>query len=94
MKNFKNDYENLIGNTAKHFGNSDIEKMLYLHNFILSTVEYPNIRLFKMLDKKIPVTNLFDATQRNYFSIYGTLVNKKAHCFGIAKTYKTNFKWS
>ncbi|MDR1364568.1 MAG: hypothetical protein LBJ32_02950 [Oscillospiraceae bacterium] len=87
MKQFENHLKSLISN-IKYYCNNDIQKILYLHNFIQATVEYPNIKLFKILDKKFPLLNPLNNLQRNYFTVYGTLINKEAHCFGIAKTVK------
>lgn len=89
MKTFKQAYENLIQDIIKSTDGSDLQKILYLHNFILSTVEYPNIKLIKIIGKKLILLNIFNKEKRNYFSIYGTLMNKKAFCFGIVKTIRT-----
>ncbi len=83
------DHKNVISNLAfylKEFAN--LEKIVYLHNLLLSSVEYPNVRLIKFLNVKLPFINLFSGKERDYFSVRGVLLNKKAFCIGIAITWK------
>lgn len=71
--------EELINNileSTNESKNPDLAKLLYLHNFILSTVEYPKVNIKNDLD---------DATKANYLNSYGVLVDRKAVCYGIAK---------
>jgi len=81
----KNIINNLVS-CLKEF--TILEKLIYLHNFLLSNVEYPNIRLIKFLNVKLPFVNLFNSEERNYSSVRGVLLNKKAFCIGIAVTWK------
>ena len=68
-----------------------IDKIVYLHNYILSNTEYPSVTLFEFMNRKYPVINFLKQEQRNYSSIYGVLVNRKAFCIGISKTIKKFF---
>ena len=43
------------------------------------------------MNRKYPVINFLKQEQRNYSSIYGVLVNRKAFCIGISKTIKKFF---
>lgn len=81
-------FNHLIDKINTSSENSDLKKLIYLQNYILSTVEYPNIKLIKLANIKFPFFNFMNNRKRNYFSAYGTLVNKNSLCFGIAKTIK------
>ena len=79
-------FTQLIDEINSQPNNSDLKKLIYLQNYILSTVEYPNVKLIKLGNIKFPLCNFIKNKERNYFSVYGTLVNKNSFCFGIAKT--------
>lgn len=66
--------------------NSDLKKLIYLQNYLLSTIEYPNVKLIKLANIKFPIFSFINNKKRNYSSVYGTLINKNSLCFGIAKT--------
>lgn len=88
----KQEYKNLINNqilSSEEFSN--LEKIIFIHNYILSTVKYPNVKLFELLGIKFPIINFLNSEEKNYSSLYGVLVNRKAFCIGIAKTLKQIF---
>ncbi len=83
------EYELLWKNLHLYCRNSNcIYKIVYLYNFILARNEYPSVKLFELMNKKYPIINFFNQEQRNYSSIYGVLVNRKAFCIGISRTVK------
>ncbi|GHU85545.1 hypothetical protein FACS1894198_3580 [Clostridia bacterium] len=78
--------EHLIVEINKFTDGSELQKILYLQNFLLANVKYPHIKLKNEDGILYPKLDLNDDIQKNYSTSYGGLINKKVFCFGIAET--------
>lgn len=87
LSKFRKVYDNLIQQILENTDGSDLQKALFLHNYLLANVEYPNIKLRKEEDNsKRPIIDRTNRIEENYSTPYGVLINKKALCSGIADT--------